>query len=155
MSRPSLAVLASLLLTLGAGCGGSGPSSTVAGSARAEDKEVIREWVDALRAGHVDQAAGYFTIPTLVENGTPAIPLTTREAVREFNESLPCGARLVHADSPSAGVVTATFRLTERPGGHCGSGTGQQARTRFLIRDGKIAVWKRIPDRRSLHGPIV
>jgi hypothetical protein len=42
-------------------------------------------------------------------------------------------------------VTTATFRLTERPGpGQCGDGTGETAKTAFVIRDGKIVEWRRV-----------
>ena len=41
--------------------------------------------------------------------------------------------------------TTATFRLTERPGpGICGPGTGEAAKTSFVIRDGKIVEWRRV-----------
>ena len=41
--------------------------------------------------------------------------------------------------------TTATFRLTERPGpGTCGPGTGESAKTSFVIRDGKIVEWRRV-----------
>jgi hypothetical protein len=41
--------------------------------------------------------------------------------------------------------VTASFDLTERPGaGRCGSGTGEEASTAFVIRDGKIVEWRRV-----------
>jgi hypothetical protein len=44
-------------------------------------------------------------------------------------------------------TVTATFRLTERPGpGSCGEGTGELAQTAFEIEDGKIAEWRRVGD---------
>jgi hypothetical protein len=68
---------------------------------------------------------------------------STEDAVR-FNESLPCGARLIRAESAGE-FTTATFRLTERPGpGSCGPGTGSVAKTSFVIRDGKIAQWRRV-----------
>ena len=47
----------------------------------------------------------------------------------------------------SAGDYTiGTFRLTERPGGNCGSGTGHSARTAILVRKGRISGWYRLPD---------
>jgi hypothetical protein len=80
----------------------------------------------------------------VAENGPLLLRIhSTEEAVR-FNESLPCGARLIRADSAGE-FTTATFRLTERPGpGSCGPGTGSVARTSFVIRDGKIAQWRRV-----------
>jgi hypothetical protein len=92
----------------------------------------------------VKAAAGYFAIPSVAENGPVLLRIrSTEEAVR-FNESLPCGARLVRADT-AGDFTTATFRLTERPGrGLCGPGTGTVAKTSFVIRDGKITQWRRV-----------
>ena len=57
------------------------------------------------------------------------------------------GARFISADQRGA-YVNALFRLTERPGpgGGCGSGTGQTARTNLVIRGGRIVEWIRAPD---------
>jgi hypothetical protein len=116
---------------------------------------VIGNWVDALRAGHVQVAAGYFALPSVVENGTPPLRIVTRADAVTFNRSLPCGARLVRA-RPAGRFIAATFRLTERPGGACGSGVGQLARTAFVIRDGKIVQWRRLPNpARSPGGPVI
>jgi hypothetical protein len=116
---------------------------------------VIGNWVDALRAGHVQVAAGYFALPSVVENGTPPERIETRADAVAFNRSLPCGAKLVQA-KPEGRFIAATFRLTERPGGACGSGVGQLARTAFIIRDGKIAQWRRLPNPApSPSGPVV
>ena len=41
-------------------------------------------------------------------------------------------------------VTTATFELTQRPGGDCGSGTGGRAATAFKIEDGHIVEWSRV-----------
>ncbi len=113
---------------------------------------VIRDWADALRAGHVDQAASYFALPALVANGTPPVRLTDRPQVRQFNASLPCGAELV-ATARHGVFIYATFRLTDRVGGDCGAGTGSPAATAFLIRHGKIAEWLRLPNPGSEQQP--
>ena len=56
----------------------------------------------------------------------------------------------------SGRYTTAVFRLTERPGpGRCGPGTGQTARTTFVVRDGKIAQWRRVSDSPQPSGPVV
>ena len=163
--RRSLALAAALVAVAVAGCGGdddpqAGPepdpvSPTTPGGgpprqsipskpARPQDVEVIRRWVDALRAGRVKEASRWFALPATVENGSPVLELPTREAVQLFNRSLPCGARVVEVRRYGRFTV-ATFVLTERPGvGRCGSGTGEKAATAFLFRGGKISEWRRI-----------
>ena len=111
----------SLLLCLGlialpiAGCGGGGvgrarvaaPSATpsqgpapeIAGDADPGDVRVIDAWVTTLRHGDVDAAAGYFAIPSVAENGPLLLHIRSRDDARRFNQSLPCGARLVRAET--------------------------------------------------------
>jgi hypothetical protein len=147
--RLALAAMVLPLLALTA-CGGSDSTSTsavpttIAGDANPADVEVINGWVTALRQGDVDAAAGYFAIPSVAENGPILVRIRSTEDAVRFNESLPCGARLIRAESAGE-FTTATFRLTERPGpGSCGPGTGSTAKTSFVIRDGKIAQWRRV-----------
>jgi limonene-1,2-epoxide hydrolase len=113
--------------------------------AAATDVAVIKGWTDALRHGDVDRAARYFAIPSVVSNGTPPIPLTSRADVRFFNRTLPCGATFAKAVDTGRFVV-ATLVLTERPGkGKCGAGAvGHEAYTAFLIRRHKIVQWRRV-----------
>jgi hypothetical protein len=106
---------------------------------------VIEGWVDTLAKGDVEGAAGYFAVPSVVENGLPPVTLRSHADAVAFNRSLPCGAKLLRA-RPLGRFIAATFRLTERPGGDCGSGSGQLARTAFVIRDGKIVQWRRLPN---------
>jgi hypothetical protein len=137
-----------------AGCGGSDDkqSGTTAKRDRAvpfrnassQEVQVIRGWVNELRAGHVDAAARFFAVPAVVQNNSPLVRLGTRSQVRAFNASLPCGARLVKTFVYGR-YVAAEFVLKERPGGHCGNGTGHLAATAFLIRGGKIKQWLRVP----------
>jgi hypothetical protein len=137
------------------GCGGDGETTTipgveggasedVPGNADPEAVEVIRGWVDSLREGDVEKAASYFAIPSVAENGPVLIRITNRARAVTFNRSLPCGARLTRAETQGR-FTTATFRLTERPGpGRCGPGTGGEAETSFVIRDGRIVQWRRV-----------
>jgi limonene-1,2-epoxide hydrolase len=116
----------------------------ISGDADPDAVEVISEWSDALRGGDVDAAAGYFAIPSVAENGGIGLRIDSRDAARAFNQSLPCGARLVRAEGEGE-LTTATFRLTERPGpGSCGDGAGQTAKTAFRIHDGEIVEWRRV-----------
>jgi hypothetical protein len=125
---------------------------TCAGCGSASDVSVIRDWAQALLAGHVDQAASYFALPAIVANGSPPVRITSRGQLREFNELLPCGARLV-ATTRHGAFIYATFRLTNRVGGDCGGGTGALAATAFLIRNGKIVEWLRLPNPGSQQQP--
>jgi limonene-1,2-epoxide hydrolase len=150
MSRRTLAAALVLPLLALFACGGGDSASTptvpstVSGDANPQDVQVINAWSTALRQGDVTAAANYFAIPSTAENGPLLARIRSTDDAVSFNESLPCGARLVHAES-TAGFTTATFRLTERPGpGSCGLGAGTLARTSFVIRDGKIAQWRRV-----------
>jgi hypothetical protein len=106
---------------------------------------VIEGWVTALSKGDAETASDYFAVPSLAENGTAPVTLKSHADVVAFNSSLPCGAKLVRA-RPLGRFIAATFRLTERPGGACGPGSGQLARTAFVIRNGKIVQWRRLPN---------
>ena len=148
MARPALLAALGIAIVL-VGCGdGSGDDSSrepkVAGNADPGDVRVIDAWVTALRRGDVDAAARYFAIPSVAENGSLLIHIRNLDDARRFNESLPCGARLVRAETQGQ-FTTATFRLTERPGpGICGPGTGGAAKTSFVIRHGRIVEWRRV-----------
>jgi hypothetical protein len=142
----AIAVLAALGLLALAGCGSSDKDRTVAGNADSDAVNVIRDWSDELRAGDVAAASDEFSIPAVVQNGTPALTLTSRRQILAFNQSLPCGARLTAATRAGRFTV-ATFVLTERPGpGECGNGVGEAAKTAFVIQAGHIREWRRVVD---------
>jgi len=179
----NLAMSLLLVTALGlAGCGGSGaklssgPSPTANRAARRllapgltsvptpppsgqraspDAVRVIRAWSDALRAGHVHTAAGYFSVPSEMVNGAgpggavAVIKIGSARQAEAANQTLPCGAKLVSTDQRGR-YVNALFRLTGRsgPGGSssCGGAQGQTARTNFLIADGRIIEWIRAPD---------
>jgi hypothetical protein len=108
--------------------------------------EVIRSWTNALRRSDVRRASALWTVPSKVQNCTPVLTLDTLADVRLFNDSLSCGSRLVGARGAASGFTVADFRLTDRPGADCGSGTGHRARVAILVRGGRIAEWYRVPD---------
>ena len=119
--------------------------SQVPGGANPAAVAVIDAWSAALREGDVEGAAEYFALPSEAQNGPIPVEIDEPGDAVRFNESLPCGAVLERAID-HAGVVIATFRLTERPGpGRCGSGTGERAQTAFRIADGEILEWLRVP----------
>jgi hypothetical protein len=139
------AILLTLVL-LAAGCGGgNGDDASVPGGADPKAVQVIDDWAKALDDGDIEAAADYFKVPSVAQNGTAPLQLSSKQAVLLFNASLPCGARLVRAED-RGGYVLATFVLTERPGpGECGDGVGHNAATAFLIEDGLITEWRRAP----------
>jgi hypothetical protein len=118
----------------------------VGGRVTRREAAVIRGWADTLRGGHVRRAARYFALPSVVANGTPPLTIRTREQAEQFNRLLVCGAKVVSLKRAAYHRVLATFRLTERPGGGCGSGTGHYAHTAFRIRGGRITQWLRADD---------
>jgi hypothetical protein len=145
-----VAAAAALIAFSFAGCGGSDggsastPEARVPGGADPADVAVIEGWVNALRRGDIDAAAGYFAIPSVAENGA-IIRIRSEEQAKLFNAALPCGATLIRAVSAGK-FTTGTFRLSERrgPGAGCGLGVGGTAQTSFVIRDGKIVEWRRV-----------
>ena len=136
--------------------GSSRTQSTAALGVPAATVAVIKGWSSALRQGHVTAAARYFGIPSIFFGGTaPPMRLRSLAQVEAVNASLPCGARFLSAHRRGR-YVNALFRLTDRagPGGEqgCGAGTGQTARTDFLIHAGHILQWLRAPDEPGDNG---
>ena len=120
-----------------------------AGKPTKREVAVIRGWSDALRTGHVKQAARFFAVGALVLDGTnPRRQLLDLEAIREFNRGLPCGAKLLQTKRGEGLFVIATFRLTQRtgPGARPCTGEGELAETIFLIEKRRIVQWLLQPD---------
>jgi hypothetical protein len=109
----------------------------------ATEKRIIQHWSDALRRGHVNEASGYFDVPSVVSNGDTPATLANEADVRLFNATLACGAKLVKTRRDQKDYVIGTFELTDRPGGDCGTGTGQLAEVAFLIAHDRINQWIR------------
>jgi hypothetical protein len=114
-------------------------------SANPDDVEVIGAWIAALTSGDTDAAADYFALPSVAQNGPIQVRIRDHEDAVAFNESLPCGAEVIAAETSGEKTI-ATFELSERPGGGCGPGSGGTARTSFVIKDGKIVEWWRLGD---------
>jgi hypothetical protein len=153
------AVLAAIGIAALSGCGSSGnDSDKIPGGADPDTVQVIKGWADELRAGDVAAASQRFALPSVVQNGTPPLRLTSRRQVEAFNRSLPCGAKLTEAVAADRFTI-ATFVLTERPGpGECGGGVGETAKTAFVVREGLITQWRRVVDTdqgTSTQGPVV
>jgi hypothetical protein len=156
----AITVAAVLGVSVLSGCGSSGDKSdTIPGGADPETVQVIKGWADELRAGDAAAASKRFAIPSVVQNGTPPLRLTTREEIEAFNQSLPCGAKLTEAVSVDRFTI-ATFELTERPGpGECGNGVGGTAKTAFVVRKGLITQWRRVvssgEEATTPQGPVI
>jgi hypothetical protein len=157
----ALTVLAVLVIAALAGCGSAGDddTTTIRGGADPGTVQVIKGWADELRAGDVAAASKRFALPSVVQNGTPALRLTDRREVEAFNRSLPCGAKLTSAVAVDRFTI-ATFELTERPGaGECGNGVGETAKTAFVVREGLITQWRRVVDSgegtSTTQGPVI
>jgi hypothetical protein len=123
------------------------PTATPApegGPVTSSEKRIIQSWADELRAGHVSAAASYFDVPVVVSNGEAPSTLASRADVRTFNATLACGAKLVKTRRDVDHYIVATFELTDRPGGNCGSGTGHLAAVAFLIAHDRINQWIRM-----------
>jgi hypothetical protein len=119
------------------------------GKPRPAEVQVIRGWADALRTGHVNQAARFFAVPVTVLDGVnPMRQLADRAAVLEFNRGLPCGAKLVETERGDDSLVLATFTLTQRtgPGARPCTSEGDLVATKFLIEKRRIKQWLRAPD---------
>jgi hypothetical protein len=119
------------------------PSST---KVTAAEKRIIKGWSDSLRDGQVDRASRYFQVPVLVSNNAPDAVLGTKDAVKEFNRTLPCGAKLIKTRRGPEGFVVGIFRLTERKNAPspCGKGVGATASVAFQIDKGHIKMWVRV-----------
>ncbi len=158
--RPLLACALLASLAIGA-CGGATEPSTQATApppaattpapprgqpAPAADTRVIRRWVNTLRRSDIAGAARLFALPAIVQYsaGGRTMRLTQRRHARTFNRLLPCGAELLRTERRGRYTV-GVFRLVERPGARC-DGPGAVVETGFVIRGGRIAEWRRLPD---------
>ena len=133
----------------GSGSSSSGASeSSMSGDGGEGDEEtvaVIEKWSETLRGGDAEGAAELFAIPSTVDSGVGAEQIADEQDALQFNLSLPCGAELLSTKQDGE-MTIATFKLTERPGpGSCGDGTGARAKTAFVVEDGLITVWQRVP----------
>ncbi len=148
-TRRAFTVALAALAVGAAGCGGGGDRHARGATVDPAELNVVRAWADTLRSGDARGAARYFAVPSVVANGGPPTTLSTIEAVRFFNETLPCGAKVIGAAPARRGFFVVTFELTSRPGGSdCGHGATNTARTAFRVRGGRITDWIRVEDLR-------
>jgi limonene-1,2-epoxide hydrolase len=119
---------------------------TATGPADPAGARVVRAWSKALREGDIAAATALWAVPSKVQNGTPVLTLSTRELVRLFNVSLPCGSVVTSTGAAGGGFTITTFRLTQRKGSRCDATAGATARGAIRVRNGKIVEWYRLPD---------
>lgn len=172
VGRSAVALLAALTVAAAAGCGAShktsteppvavndpGPTPPISdlalppgvpdestGPATTAARQVINNWLKALRHGDIKRAAHYFALPSKFQNATPVLTVNNEQERIAVNVSLSCGA--VATEMGAAGVYTiVTFRLTERKGGNCGTGVGGKARGAIRVERRHIKEWYRLPD---------
>jgi hypothetical protein len=142
---PLLAVCALAVSACGNDARPPGPAAAAPKGGATSDERIIREWSADLRRGDVAAASARFALPATVANGTPPVTVRTRELLHAFHETLPCGGVPVAAEAHH-GLTIARFRLTDRPGGDCGTGVGGYAAAAFEIKDGLIVRWLRVDD---------
>jgi len=107
--------------------------------------KVIARWLRALRSGDEAKAASFWATGAKFQNATPVLTIDTPIEKLAIQKSLTCGARIRQAAGPKPFVVL-VFVLTQRPGGDCGTGTGQTARGAIRVAHGQIVEWYRLPD---------
>ena len=126
-----LLLAASALAVLG--CGASAPS----------DAEVIRAWSEAVNDSDYKRAGSFFAAGAVVEQQPLELRLPDEAAAARFSSGLPCRADVTDVEDEGESSLAA-FRLREGRSGACAQ--GGRARVRFVIRDGKIAEWRQLPE---------
>ena len=117
-------------------------SLVVAANASASPAAVARAWSKNLNANRNVAAARLFASNARVIQPGVDVVLTSRELAIGFNDALPCAGRIVaiqvHGDR-----AVATFVLGQRPKHHCNA-PGAKAAALFVVRGGKITLWKQV-----------
>jgi hypothetical protein len=103
---------------------------------------IVRAWSRDLNADRNAAGAKLFAPHARVIQPGVDVRLTPKLAVA-FEESLPCGGRIVELRR-KGNRVTAIFLLTERPTHRCDA-PGVKAAAMFVVRNGKIVLWHQIP----------
>jgi hypothetical protein len=113
-------------------------------------RPLLRGWGAALAADDSRRAAHYFALPAIVAQGQVAT-IETQAQARDFNDAIPCGARLLGVRGIGRFLV-GTFVLTPRPEHRCVS-RGRRIRIAFVLHAGKFTEWRRVPRGASEPGP--
>jgi limonene-1,2-epoxide hydrolase len=111
--------------------------------ATATPEQVVRAWSHALNTNDNVAAARLFAPNARVVQPGVDVRLSSRAIAIGFNNALPCAGKIVDLRVAGARVL-ATFLLGERPKHRCDA-PGQKAAALFVVRDGKIVLWKQVP----------
>ena len=105
--------------------------------------QVVRAWSHALNTNDNEAAARLFALNARVVQPGVDVRLVTHALAVGFNNALPCAGKIVHLHVTGSRVL-ATFVLGQRPKHRCDA-PGQKAAALFVIRNGKIVLWKQVP----------
>jgi limonene-1,2-epoxide hydrolase len=111
--------------------------------ATATPEQVVHAWSHALNRNDNVAAARLFALNARVVQPGVDVRLSSRGLAVGFNNALPCAGKVVDLRVAGARVL-ATFLLGERPKHRCDA-PGQKAAALFVVRDGKIVLWKQVP----------
>jgi limonene-1,2-epoxide hydrolase len=116
-----------------------------AGTAQAvaTPEQVVRAWSHALNTNDNVAAARLFAMNARVVQPGVDVRLSSRALAIGFNNALPCAGKIVDLQVAGARVL-ATFLLGHRPKHQC-DGPGKKAAALFVVRGGKIVLWKQVP----------
>jgi hypothetical protein len=117
-------------------------ASLILATSSASPAAVARAWSKALNANRNAAAARLFALNARVVQPGVDVRLTSRALAIGFNNALPCAGRIV-AIQVRGNRATATFVLGQRPKHHCSS-PGVKAAALFVVRNGKITLWKQV-----------
>jgi limonene-1,2-epoxide hydrolase len=123
---------------------GAALAMAAAGAAQgaATPAQVVHAWSKALNANDNKRAAALFALDARVVQPGIDVRLSSRNLAVEFNDALPCAGRIVRLTVHGQRAV-ATFVLGHRPQHTC-DGPGEKAAALFVVRDGKIVLWKQV-----------
>jgi hypothetical protein len=111
--------------------------------AAATPAQVVRAWSHALNTNDNEGAARLFALNARVVQPGVDVRLSSHALALGFNDALPCARKIIGLHV-SGSHVLATFLLGQRPKHRC-DGPGQKAAALFVIRSGKIVLWKQVP----------
>jgi hypothetical protein len=118
-------------------------ASLILATSSASPAAVARAWSNDLNANRNTAAARLFAPNARVVQPGVNVVLTSRALAIGFNNALPCAGRIV-AIQVHGNRATATFILGQRPKHHCDA-PGVKAAALFVVRNGKITLWKQVP----------